>query len=155
MNRIQVIAKNVICGAKFGWLWTFDRPWSSWIWEKRKIPSQACSNGQVVCPCQTLSESDEPYRNYCKEIAETFISVTRRKFTLFYKKINLVLVVNILVLLTPLRGRRAGAQNECYWNNSDPVHLIWTKFGMDILLGPRNKAVEEFFSKSKMAVGGQ
>ena len=26
----------------------------------------------------------------------------------------------------------------------DPVHLIWTKFGMDILLDPRNKPVEEF-----------
>ena len=27
----------------------------------------------------------------------------------------------------------------------DPVHLIWTKFGMDILLDPRNKPVKEFF----------
>ena len=35
MNRIQIIAKNVICGAKFGWLWTFDRPWSSWILRKK------------------------------------------------------------------------------------------------------------------------
>ena len=53
------------------------------FWEKWEIISQACSNGQVVCPCQILSESDEPYRSYCKGIAETFISVTRRKFTLF------------------------------------------------------------------------
>ena len=42
-------------------------------------------------------------------------------------------------------------QNECFWNNSDPVHLIWTKFGMDIQLDPRNKTDEEFFLKSKMA----
>ena len=48
-------------------------------------------------------------------------------------------------------------QNECFWNNLDPVQRIWTKFGMDILLDPRNKLAEEFsfFSKSKMAAGGQ
>ena len=42
------------------------------------------------------------------------------------------------------RRRRGGAQNECFWNNSDLVHLIWTKFGMDILIDPRNKPTEEF-----------
>ena len=39
----------------------------------------------------------------------------------------------------------------------DPVHRIQSKFGMDILLDPRNKPAKEFFffSKSKMAAGGQ
>ena len=32
-----------------------------------------------------------------------------------------------------------------FLNNSDPVHPIWTIFGMDILLDPRNKPAEEFF----------
>ncbi len=36
-----------------------------------------------------------------------------------------------------------------------PVHLIWLTFRMDILVDPRNKPVEEFFLKSKMAAGGQ
>ena len=27
----------------------------------------------------------------------------------------------------------------------DPIHLIWTKFGMDIQVDPRNKPVEDFF----------
>ena len=44
---------------------------------------------------------------------------------------------------------------ECFYNNLDPVHRIQTKFSMDILLDPRNKLVEEFFLKSKMAAGGQ
>ena len=44
----------------------------------------------------------------------------------------------------------------------DPVHLIWTKFGMDILVDPRNKPVEGFFiflkiqdgrRRSKIALG--
>ena len=34
---------------------------------------------------------------------------------------------------------------ECFCNNLDPVHRIPTKFGMDILLDPRNKPAEEFF----------
>ena len=37
------------------------------FWEKWKILSQACSKGQVVCPCQILSESDEPDPSYCKK----------------------------------------------------------------------------------------
>ncbi len=35
----------------------------------------------------------------------------------------------------------------------DPVHLIWTKFGMDILVDPRNKSVEEFFIFLKIQDG--
>ena len=38
------------------------------FWEKWKILSQACSKGQVVCPCQILSESDEPESSHCKNI---------------------------------------------------------------------------------------
>ena len=37
------------------------------FWEKWKILSQACSKGQVVCPCQILSGSDEPDPSYCKK----------------------------------------------------------------------------------------
>ena len=46
-------------------------------------------------------------------------------------------------------------ENSHFCNNLDPVHPIWTKFCMDIQLDPRNKPAEEFFSKSKMAAGGQ
>ena len=35
----------------------------------------------------------------------------------------------------------------------DPVHLIWTKFDMDILVDPRNKPVEEFFIFLKIQDG--
>ena len=54
------------------------------------------------------------------------------------------------------RGRRR-RKIHIFCNNLDPVHRIQTKFGMDILLDPRNKPAEEFllFSKSKMAAGGQ
>ena len=41
---------------------------------------------------------------------------------------------------------------QCFCNNLDSVNRILTKFGMDILLDPRNFL---FFSKSKMAAGGQ
>ena len=44
---------------------------------------------------------------------------------------------------------------QCFCNNLNPVHRIQTKFGMDILLDPRNKPAETFFSKSKMDAGGQ
>jgi hypothetical protein len=40
------------------------------------------------------------------------------------------------------RGGRSGTQNEL--NNSNQVHLISTKFCMDILLDLRNKPMEEF-----------
>ena len=54
-------------------------------------------------------------------------------------------------------GERGRRQNECFCNNLDRVHWIQTKFGMDILIDPRNKHAKEFlfFSKSKMAAGGQ
>ena len=42
-------------------------------------------------------------------------------------------------------GEGEGEQNECFCNNLDPAHLIWTKFGMDMQLDPRNKPAEEFF----------
>ena len=42
------------------------------------------------------------------------------------------------------REKNRTPQNDCFWNNSDPVHLIWTTFGMDILIDPRNKPAEEF-----------
>ena len=42
---------------------------------------------------------------------------------------------------------------ECFCNNLDPVHRIQTKFGMDILLDPRNKLVEEFFIFLKIQDG--
>ena len=35
----------------------------------------------------------------------------------------------------------------------DPVHRIQTKFGMDILLDPRNKPAEEFFIFIKIQDG--
>ena len=45
------------------------------------------------------------------------------------------------------RGKRERTpQNECFWNNSDPVHLIWTKFGMDIL---RDDLQLSIFSKRR------
>ena len=37
-----------------------------------------------------------------------------------------------------------GGKNHIFLNNSDPVHPIWTKLGMDILLDIRNKPVGEF-----------
>ena len=48
-------------------------------------------------------------------------------------------------------------KSHFFCNNLDPVHRIQTKFGMDILLDPRNKPADffSFFSKSKMAAGGQ
>ena len=42
---------------------------------------------------------------------------------------------------------------ECFCNNLDPVHRIQTKSGMDILLDPRNKLVEEFFIFLKIQDG--
>ena len=44
-------------------------------------------------------------------------------------------------------------QNECFCNNLDPVHRIQTKFGMDILLDPRNNPAEEFFIFLKIQDG--
>ena len=46
-------------------------------------------------------------------------------------------------------------QNERFWKNSDLVHLIWTQFGMDILIDPRNKPAEEFFIFLKIQDGRQ
>jgi hypothetical protein len=42
---------------------------------------------------------------------------------------------------------------EFFCNNLDPVHRIQTKFGMDILLDPRNKLEEEFFIFLKIQDG--
>ena len=42
---------------------------------------------------------------------------------------------------------------QCFCNNLDPVHRIQTKFGMDILLDPRNKPAEEFFIFLKIQDG--
>ena len=50
-------------------------------------------------------------------------------------------------------GEGEGEQNECFCNNLDPVHLIWTKVGMDIQLDPRNKSVKEFFIFLKIQDG--
>ena len=44
-------------------------------------------------------------------------------------------------------------QNESFWNNSDPVHLIWTEFGMDILLDHRKTPAEEFLIFLKIQEG--
>ena len=44
-------------------------------------------------------------------------------------------------------------QNKCFCNNLDLVQLIWTKFGMDIQLDPRNKPAEEFFIFLKIQDG--
>ena len=44
--------------------------------------------------------------------------------------------------------------NECFCNNLDPVHLILTKFGMDIQLDSRKKPAEEFFIFLKIQDGG-
>ena len=49
--------------------------------------------------------------------------------------------------------RERTQQNECFCNNLDPAHLIWTKFGMDIQLDPRNKPAEEFFIFLKIQDG--
>ena len=53
------------------------------------------------------------------------------------------------------RGRRR--KKHIFAWHLYPVHRIQTKFGIDILLDPRNKPAKEFFffSKSKMAAGGQ
>ena len=55
------------------------------------------------------------------------------------------------------RKRRRGRGRERGPSNLNLVHMIWTRFDMDIQLDPRNKLAEEFFifSKSKMAAGGQ
>ena len=52
--------------------------------------------------------------------------------------------------------REGGYKVDLAWH-FDSVHLIWTKFGMDIPLDHRNNPVEAFFIflKSKMAAGGQ
>ena len=42
---------------------------------------------------------------------------------------------------------------QWFCNNLDPVHRIQTKFGMDILLDPRNKPAEEFFIFLKIQDG--
>ena len=43
------------------------------------------------------------------------------------------------------KGRARGVDPaECFCNNLDPVHLIWTKFGMDMQFDLRNKPTEEF-----------
>ena len=47
--------------------------------------------------------------------------------------------------LSQEEGEGEGEQNECFCNNLDLAHLIWTKFGMDVQLDPRNKPTEEFF----------
>ena len=35
----------------------------------------------------------------------------------------------------------------------DSAHLFWTKFGMDVLVDPRHKPVEEFFIFLKIKYG--
>ena len=46
-----------------------------------------------------------------------------------------------------------GGKNHIFWNDSDPVHPIYTKFGMDILLDIRNKPADEFFIFIKIQDG--
>ena len=46
-----------------------------------------------------------------------------------------------------------GGKIHIFCNNLDLVHRIQTKFGMDILLDPRNKLVEEFFIFLKIQDG--
>ena len=62
MNGIQMPSRNVICGltgsnlVDFGPLTTGGHLEFCKKWE---ILAQACLKGQVVCPCQVLSKSDE------------------------------------------------------------------------------------------------
>ena len=42
---------------------------------------------------------------------------------------------------------------QCFCNNLDPVYRIQTKFGMNILLDPRDKPEEEFFIFLKIQDG--
>ena len=46
-----------------------------------------------------------------------------------------------------------GEKNHVLARHLDPVCLIWTKFGMDILVDPRNKPAEEFFIFLKIQDG--
>ena len=46
-----------------------------------------------------------------------------------------------------------GGKNHIFAWHLDPVHLIWTKFGMDKQVDPRNKPVGEFFIFLKIQDG--
>ena len=50
-------------------------------------------------------------------------------------------------------GGRVLLPLSIFCNNLDPVHRIHTKFGMDILLDPRNKPAKEFFIFLKIQDG--
>ena len=53
----------------------------------------------------------------------------------------------------PVKGPKSAKidpLNHVLARNSDPAHPIWTKSGIDILLDPRNKPVEEFFIYRKI-----
>jgi hypothetical protein len=43
-----------------------------------------------------------------------------------------------------LKSTKFDSKNHISGRHLDPVHPIWTKFGMDILLDPKNKPVQEF-----------
>ena len=51
-----------------------------------------------------------------------------------------------------LKARGGGYKVDLAWH-LDSVHLIWTKFGMDIPLDPRNNPVEAFFIFLKIQDG--
>ena len=44
-------------------------------------------------------------------------------------------------------------QNHISAQQMSPVHLIWTKIGMDILLDPSNKPAQEFLIYRKIQDG--
>ena len=48
-----------------------------------------------------------------------------------------------------------GGKNHILAWHLDPVHLLWTEFGMDIQVDPRNKPVGDFFIFLKIQDGRQ
>ena len=65
-----------------------------------------------------------------------------------------IILLPVSVHLKPVKCNFDPKNHISAWQ-MDPFHLNLTKFGRKILLNPRNKLVEEFFFKSKMAAGGQ
>ena len=173
MYTFQVMSDFVICrNGGCGHLW---------FWEKWKILSQACSKGQVVCPCQILSGSDEPDPSYCKKCELAAMGVLgsdgspqhfdrrwpswilrnmKNSFAGLFLGSSSMSMPNFVwirwtgsKLLQKIIVVRYKLPLSIFCNNLDPVHRIQTKFGMDILLDPRNKPAEEFFIFLKIQDG--
>ena len=62
-------------------------------------------------------------------------------------------ILRNIEILVYYKGTSFDPTNHIWARHMDPIHQIWTKFGMDIPLDPRNKPVEAFFIFLKIQDG--